>query len=144
MGNITQMDLIKANIEYNAYNASNKDITKNILHEWRGSETIEDMNEAEMYYKVQNTSIENKTRDYKDPETGDWIQNDNMTNTKSKTAQYRKSVNQKYNFALAKPFVISCNDDRYKEQWEQFLTDEVLATIQRAGKKAINKGICFV
>lgn len=143
MANITQMDLIKANIEYHAQGATNKDITKNILQEWRTSQIIKDMKEAELYYKVQNSAIEAKTRDYKDPETGEIIKNDTMTNTKSKTAQYRKSVNQKYNFALAKPFVISCNDDKYKEEWEKFLTDEVLSTIQRTGKKAINKGICF-
>jgi len=144
MPNITQMDLINAMIEYNAQGATNKEITKNILQEWRGSQIIEDMQQADMYYKVQNTKIEEKTRDYKDPETGTLIKNDNMTNTKSKTAQYRKSVNQKYNFALAKPFVLSCNDDKYKEQWETFLTDDICATIQRAGKQAINKGICFV
>lgn len=144
MANITQMDLIKANIEYNAQGASNKDITKNILNEWRGCQTIIDMQEANNYYKVQNTEIDKKTRNYKDPETGEMIQNTNLSNIKSKTAQYRKSVNQKYNFALAKPFIISCNNDKYKEKWEEFLTNNIKSAIQRAGKNAINQGICFV
>lgn len=144
MANITQMDLIKANIEYNAQGATNKDITKNILQEWRTSQIIEDMKEAELYYKVKNTTIETKTRAYNDPETGKLIENPNLSNIKSKTAQYRKSVNQKYNFALAKPFVISCNDDKYKQMWEDFLNSTIRSTIQRAGKNAINQGICFV
>lgn len=60
---------------------------------------------------------------------------------KSKTAQYRKSVNQKYDFALAKPFVVSCDDDKYKESWEKFLNDKILKAIKRTGKDGINKGI---
>lgn len=145
MANITQMDLINANIEYNAKKGtSNKDITRNILNEWRGSQPILDMQEAQNYYKVQNTKIEEKSRDYKDPETGKLIQNPNLSNVKNKTAQYRKSVNQKYNFSMAKPFVISCNDDKYKEKWEEFLTTTIRSTIQRTGKSAINQGICFV
>lgn len=144
MANITQMDLINANIEYNAKGASNKDITRNILNEWRDSTIIKDMREAESYYKVQNTAIDSKTRAYTDPESGQLIQNPNLSNIKSKTAQYRKSVNQKYNFSMAKPFVISCNDDNYKKKWEEFLTTNIRSVIQRAGKNAINKGICFV
>lgn len=141
MSQVTQMDVIKAQIEYAAnQGTSNKDITRNILQEWRGSETIKDMQEAEMYYKVKNTNIDNKTRNYKDEE-GKIILNENLSNTKNKTAQYRKSVNQKYNFALAKPFIISCDVKNYKEAWEAFLNDKVRAVIQRCGKNGINKGI---
>ena len=140
MANITQMDLIKADIEYHAKGATNKDITKNILNEWRNSETIKDMQEAEMYYKVKNTAIDLKTRNYKD-EAGNTVQNTSLSNIKTKTAQYRKSVNQKVNFALSKPFVISCDNDKYKEKWQDFLNDEIRAVIIRTGKNGINKGI---
>lgn len=143
MENITQMDIIKANIEYNSNTTTNKDITKNILKEWRGSEIIQDMQEAELYYKVKNTAIDSKTRSYKD-EAGKLIVNDELSNIKSKTAQYRKSVNQKYNFALAKPFIISCDNDKYQEKWQEFLTDDIMTVIQRAGKNGINKGIGWV
>ena len=107
-----QMDIITDNIEYGAIGTTNKEITKNILNEWRGSQKIIDMYEAEAYSKVQNTNIENKTRAYQD-EDGHIIQNTNMSNIKSKTGQYRKSLKQKLNFALAKPFVISCDNDKY-------------------------------
>lgn len=141
MSEVTQMDLIKADIEYNAQGASNKDITKNILNEWRTSPIIKDMQQAEMYFKVKNTNIDTKTRDYIDTETGLKVINDTLSNVKSKTAQYRKSVNQKFNFALAKPFVISCDNDKYKEKWVDFLNDKIMKVIQRTGKAGINKGI---
>lgn len=133
MSQVSQMDLINAQIEYGAKGTSNKDITKNILQEWRGSQPILDMQEAANYFKVQNTSIEQKTRAYID-ESGAYIQNNNLSNVKNKTARYRKSVNQKFNFALAKPFVISCDDDKYKEEWNKFLNKNIRKVIQRAGK----------
>lgn len=140
MSQITQMDVIKANIEYYSKGTSNKDITKNILNEWRGSQIIKDMQEAEMYLKVQNTAIDTKSRDYLD-EIGLRVENKTLSNVKSKTARYRKSVNQKYNFALAKPFVIRCDNEKYKQKWEEFLTDKIMKVIQRTGKAGINKGI---
>lgn len=137
---VSQMDLINAAIEYGAKGTLNKEITQNILNEWRGCQAIRDMADAEKYSKIQNTTIESKTRSYKD-EAGHVITNDTLSNVKSKTAQYRKSLNQKLNFALSKPFVISCDNDNYKEQWETFLTDKIRAVIKRVGKNAINKGI---
>ena len=114
---ISQMDLINAEIEYGDKGSQIKDITKNILNEWRGSTKIKDMIEADKYNKVQNTAIDSKTRSYKD-EDGNIITNDSLSNVKSKTAQYRKSVNQKLNFSLSRPFIISCDNEKYKEQWE--------------------------
>ena len=140
MSQVSQMDLINAQIEYGALGTSNKDITRNILNEWRGSQPIKDMQEADNYYKVQNTEIDKKTRSYQDEE-GKLILNDTLSNVKSKTAQYRKSVNQKYNYALSKPFIISCDNDNYKQAWQDFLDNETRAVINRTGKDGINKGI---
>lgn len=137
---ISQMDIINAQIEYGAQGTSNKEITQNILNEWRNSEPIKDMIEAEMYSKVKNTAIDQKSRSYKD-EDGQLITNDTLSNVKSKTAQYRKSLNQKLNFSLSKPFTISCDNDKYKKEWETFLNDTNRKVIKRTGKNAINKGI---
>ena len=49
MANVTQMDIIKADIEYGAIGTTNKDITRNILNEWRGCQTIKDMQEVSLY-----------------------------------------------------------------------------------------------
>lgn len=140
---VSQMDLINAAIEYGKKGTINKEITQNILKEWRGSKTILDMIEADKYSKVQNTAIDYKTRSYQD-ESGALIVNDSLSNVKSKTAQYRKSVNQKLNFALSKPFVLSCDNDKYKEAWEDFLNDRMRNVIKRTGKNAINKGIGYM
>ena len=55
---ISQMDLINAEIEYGDKGSQIKDITKNILNEWRGSTKIKDMIEADKYNKVQNNAID--------------------------------------------------------------------------------------
>lgn len=143
MAQVTQMDLIKANIEYGAQGTDNKTITKNILNEFRGSEVIRQMKDAGQYYLVRNTEIDKKTRSYEDEE-GKIIQNNNLANTKTKSAQYRKSVNQKINFSLAKPFVISCDNENYSQAWTDWLNDDRRKVIKKAGKEAINKGLCFL
>lgn len=143
MSEITQMDIINANIEYGARGTSNKEITQNILQEWRGNQKILDMQDAEKYYLVQNTKIDEKTRSYKDAE-GNLIPNPSMTNTKTRTSKYRKAVNEKTNFALNKPFTISCDDDKYKEEWNNFLNNNIRKVISRVGRNAINKGIGWV
>lgn len=140
---ITQTELYNSIIEYGAKGTKTKEITQNILKEWRGSQTIKDMLEAQAYLLVKNTTINYKSRSYKD-ENGLIVVNDNLTNTKSRTAQYRKSVKQKLNFAFAKPFIIRCNDETYKEQWEKFLSVSVRKTIKRTGLNAINKGIGYI
>lgn len=142
MSNITQMDLIKADIEYGAKGTGNKEITKNILNQWRGSQKIKDMMEADLYYKVQNTAIDSKTRSYKDNE-GHLVINDTLSNIKSKTAKYRKQVRQKTNFAMNKPFIIKCDDKKYKEAWNEFLDEDIREVINRTGKQAINKGVAW-
>lgn len=139
---VSQMDIINDNIEYGAIGTTNKDITRNILQEWRNSTKIKDMYEAEKYSKVQNTAIEAKTRAYFD-EDGHLIENKHLSNIKTKTARYRKSLKQKLNFALAKPFVISCDNDKYKKLWDEFLNNKIRAVIKRTGKDAINKGIGY-
>lgn len=143
MAQVSQMDIINANIEFGAQGTTNKTITRNILAEYRGSEKIIEMNEAGKYYLVKNTYIDSKTRSYKD-EAGNLITNESLSNVKTKSAQYRKSVNQKVNFTLAKPFTISCDKDNYQKAWEEWLNDTRRKVIKRAGKEAINKGICFI
>lgn len=140
MSDITQMDIIKANIEYGALGTTNKDITKNILQEYRGSQKIKNMLEADKYFRVENTSIDSKTRSYTD-ESGHIVENKTLSNVKNKTAKYRKSIKQKANYALNKPFIVSCEDDKYKEQWDLFLNKNTRKVISRIGKQAINKGI---
>lgn len=143
MSEITQTDLIKANIEYGAKGTTNKDITKNILQEWRGSQKILDMQDAENYFLVQNTEIDKKTRSYTD-NNGKLVVNNTLTNTKTKTSKYRKAIKEKVNFALNKPFVISCDDNNYKEEWNKFLNTNIRKVISRTGRNAVNKGIGWV
>ena len=125
---INQMSIITDNIEYGAQGTSNKEITKNILNEWRDSQKIKDMIDAELYSKVKNTAIDYKTRDYED-EDGHIIINKHLSNIKTKTARYRKSLKQKINFALSKPFIISCDNDKYQQLWDDFLTDKIRAAL---------------
>ena len=139
---ITQTDIVNAKIEYGGRGITNKEITQNILNEWRNSQVIADMKEAQAYSLVKNTGIDKKTRNYED-EHGHLIENKHLSNVKTRTAQYRKSLIQKLDFTMAKPFVLSCDNDKYKEAWDDFLNNKARATIKRTGKEAINKGIGF-
>lgn len=145
MSDINQMDLINAEIEYGEKGTTNKEITENILSEWRGSQKIKDMQSAENYFLVQNEAIEKKSRDFIDRNTGAIVVNDTLANTKTKTSKYRQQILRKTNFALNKPFIISCDDNNYRKAWEDWLDEDIRDTIEIVGKQAINKGIswCF-
>lgn len=144
MAQVTQMDLINAQIEYGEKGTTNKEITQNILQEWRGSEKIRDIKSSQNYYLVKNEEIEKKTRDYIDKNTGALIVNDTLSNIKSKTSKYRQQIIRKSNFAMNKPFIVSCDDDNYKKAWEDWLTDEVKDVISDVGQNAIIDGISWM
>ena len=139
---ITDMDIANAKIAYGGKGVTNKEITQNILNEWRNSKIIADMKEAQLYSLVQNTGIEKKTRNYED-EHGHLVENKHLSNVKTKTSQYRKSLIQKLDFTMSKPFVLTCDNDKYKEEWDKFLNSKARASIKRTAKEAINKGIGF-
>ena len=139
---ITTTDIVNAKIEYGGKGITNKEITQNILNEWRNSQIIADMKEAQEYSLCKNTEIDKKTRNYED-EHGHLVENKHLSNVKTKTSQYRKSLVQKLDFTMAKPFILRCDNEKYKEAWEEFLTNKVKAAIKRTAKEAINKGIGF-
>lgn len=139
---ITETDIANAKIEYGGKGITNKEITQNILNEWRNSKVIADMKEAQAYSLVQNTGIDTKTRNYED-EHNHIVENKHLSNVKTKTAQYRKSLLQKLDFCMAKPFILSCDDEKYKDAWDEFLDSKVKAAIKKTAKEAINKGIGF-
>lgn len=102
------------------------------------------MQSSQNYYLVQNEEIEKKTRSYIDKNTGALITNDTLSNTKSKTSKYRQQIIRKSNFAMNKPFTISCDDDTYREAWEEWLTEEIRDVIIDTGENAIINGIGWV
>lgn len=139
---ITETDIVNAKIEYGGKGVTTKEITQNILNEWRNSKVIADMKEAQEYSLVKNTAIDMKTRNYED-EHNHLVENKHLSNVKTKTSQYRKSLLQKLDFCMAKPFIVTCDDDKYKEEWDNFLNSKIRGAIKRTSKEAINKGIGF-
>lgn len=126
--------------------------TKNILNEWRNSKKIINMFTANQYYKIENTEIQEKTRDYKNPD-GILIKNQNMSNVKLASSFIRTAVDQKVDYSFNRPPVIEITDSAstndtenpllksYKTVWDNFFGDETLETLARVATDSFNKGI---
>lgn len=138
-------------IKFGSETISNKDIAKNIVNHWRGSDQIKDMLTAQEYHLVKNTGIDSKSRDYLVPvqrEDGTYSEekrtNETLSNVKLKSALPRLSVEQKVNYGFAKPFVFEVSLEgqeagakepqeliTYRNEWNAFLNDDTRDTIKR-------------
>lgn len=126
-----------------------------LLEQYRGSQTIKNMREADAYYEVKNTTIQEKNRSYIDTKTKQEIQNPTASNEKIASAFLRQSVNQKVAYGFGKPFILSVtlkDDDvddeqkqefkvKYEQAWKNFITPEFRKQIKSTAKEAINNGI---
>ena len=126
---------------------NNVKLTQLLLEQYRASDTIADMKEAEEYYRCKNIEIENKKRGFINPKTKKFNEISNVSNQKIASGFLRQSVNQKVAYGFGKPFVLSvdCEDDkikdRYSEVWDSFITPYFRKQIKSIAKEAINKGI---
>lgn len=139
---------------------NNNALAQALINKWQGNPVINDMITAEQYYRVENTKIANKKREYID-DKGNNVENKYVSNAKLVNAFYRKAVNQKVNYAFGKPPVISVeavdpdseiknengeNEDEkaYQKAWEDLLNPENRKEIQNLAHYAINCGIGYV
>ena len=144
---MNETEAINARIDFAGRGRSNKEITRSILDEWRDSQAIQDMYDADEYYMCRNVTISTKDRSYIDSQ-GMKVINDTLANTKAPSAFVRSNVQQKVNYAVGKPFVLSVDADekdtvaqQYLQAWQDFITPDVRKTIKRIVNNAINKGI---
>ncbi len=133
-------------VHFEQSGASNAQIAKNILAEYRESVYIQDMETAQNYYLVKNANVSKKSRSYSNSAGG--AEYKTLANSRLPSAFLRLSVDQKINYAFGKPFVIEITakdknepDERYSTEWQSFLTDEIRNTIARIAEDAVNKGI---
>ena len=132
----------------------NENLTKLLLQQYRNSPIINDMREADKYYRVENVAIQTKDRAYQDPKNKARIINESLSNEKIASAFVRQSVNQKVAYGFGKPFVLNVdliNDDeteksqeqkdRYSKLWDDFITPYFRKQIKSIAKEAINNGI---
>ena len=152
----TQQDINKSLMNL-PREVSNKDITQIVLDEWRGSDPIKNMVEANAYYLVKNTSIKDKKRKYTD-QSGESRVNETLSNAQIPSAFLRNSVNQKVNYAFGKPFTINVEnvtlneeqnkDDKigeeYLKQWQDYIDIDFRKALKHLAKNAINDGIGWV
>ena len=129
-------------------------IVEIILEEWRDSEQISRMVEADLYYRSENAEIQSKQRGYTD-ENGTFQENEYLSNAKLPSGFLKMSVDQKVNYAFAKNFTISANNpeieleknekdedaELYLSHWRRWFTSDNMETIKAYAKDAINKGI---
>lgn len=128
----------------------NQKLTSLLLTKWRNSPVIRDMREADKYYRVENTEIDAKNRNYKDA-NGQTVTNDTLSNVKIPAAFVRQSVNQKVSYGFGKPFILAVDvlDDtvkedvveRYETEWRNFITPEFRKQLKSIARETVNNGI---
>lgn len=140
--------------EINGQQIDNKELAEALIKDWENSDKINAMVEANKYYAVENTQIEQKKREYVDGR-GSKKENDNVSNIKLPNAFLRKSVKQKVDYAFGKPPTISIepiskevdneeNKTKYQELWESLLNPANRKTIKQLAHCAMNCGIGYV
>lgn len=128
----------------------NQKLTSLLLAKWRNSPVIQDMREADMYYRVENTDIRLKNRNYKDV-NGQMVNNETLSNVKIPAAFVRQSVNQKVSYGFGKPFTFAVEtlDDtisnnlieRYENEWHNFITPAFRKQLKSIARETISNGI---
>lgn len=68
----------------------------------------------------------------------------NIPNNKVIDNQYAKLVNQKANYLLGKPFVITSENDLYVDALKGIFNKKFMRTLKNAGKSALNGGIAWL
>lgn len=133
----------------------NLKLTQLILENWRGSEIIADMKEADKYYRCENTAISEKKRGFTNPKTKKFEPINTVSNEKLFSGFIRQSVNQKVAYGFGKPFILSVDlltddkdneqlqdlKDRYANEWGKFITPEFRSELKSIATESINNGI---
>ncbi|MBR5304871.1 MAG: phage portal protein [Candidatus Gastranaerophilales bacterium] len=130
------------------------EFTRALIENANDNIKIKDMIEAEKYFAVQNTEIQNKKREYSDGKGGK-KENKQVSNVKLANAFYRKAVNQKVNYCFGKPPVISLEpieanyeneqeEEIYQAEWENLFNAKNRKIIKKLIQNAINCGIGFI
>lgn len=136
-------------IEFSSDDRTPKQMAEALIRAWRGSPQRKDMIAAGEYYKGDNSEITKKTRSYVDA-NGDIQINDTLSNVRIQSAFLRTNVQQKVNYALGKPMVVSVDTagadiseetvKAYTKLWQDFLNDNQ-DTYKKTATNAIAKGI---
>ena len=131
----------------------NKKLTQLLLEQYRTSPIIDDMREADKYYRCENTSINNKKRGYVNPKSKKFEEIKSVSNEKIASGFLRQSVNQKVAYGFGKPFVLTVDvqgeqdseavidlKERYSKAWNDFITPYFRKQIKNIALNAILKG----
>lgn len=135
-------------VDFTSDGRTAKQIAEALIKSWRDSQRRKDMIAAGLYYRCENIEIAGKDRSYTDA-NGQRQINTTLSNVKIPSAFLRSNVQQKVNYALGKPLVVSIGSDEevseelkeeYSKLWQNFL-DENQGTYKKMATNAIAKGI---
>jgi hypothetical protein len=118
------------------------EFTRALIENANDNIKIKDMIEAEKYFAVQNTEIQNKKREYSDGKGGK-KENKQVSNVKLANAFYRRAVNQKVNYCFGKPPVISLEpveanyENEQEEEIYQAQIEDLISNLGKVGEKSL-------
>ena len=130
-------------------------ITQIIVNNWKTSDEIKAMEEADSYYEGDNLEIQRKKAVYYDKD-GKEIENPKASNVKLNSQFVRDLVQQKQDYGFAKTFLIKVSTDNeseidlktdeYGKKWKDFCDHQLFKISYDLAGQAVNHGKawCYV
>lgn len=117
-------------------------ILKNEILTWRSSPERTMQLKGEMYYEGVHDILARKRTVI--GEGGELQEVTNLPNNRIIDNQYAKLVNQKANYLLGQPFVVSTDNIAYMECLKQIFNKKFMRNIKKAGKFMLNTGMAWI
>lgn len=112
------------------------------IAEWKNSKERAIQIKGFLYYDSEHDILRRKRLAI--GENGKTVEIDNLPNNRVIDNQYGKMVNQKTNYLLGKPFVISCENKDYERELKRVFDASFRRTLKFAGKAMLCGGIAWL
>jgi len=138
---ITDMDIIKANLEYNK-GISFTEFLEAEISAWKDSKARRDMIAGKLYYDGAHDILERKRTVI--GSDGLPVEVYNLPNNKLLDNQYAKLVDQKVNYLMAKKPSFQTDNKSYSDAVNAMFGNRFLRLFRRTGEDSLNCGIAWL
>lgn len=118
-----------------------EEIIKIFIDEFNASEERKLMLDGERYYRVENDILNRKMIRYEDERP---VEDETKTNNRLAHGFMHNLVDDKVNYLLLKPYVMTCDDEKYLESVQNTLGRRFQKRLAQLGTEASNKGIAWL
>ena len=119
-----------------------REVLEQLIMRWKGSPEREMQLKGEMYYLHEHDILLRKRQMI--GENGKLQTVDNLPNNHIIDNQYAKLVDQKMNYLLGQPFVVSTKNKAYSRLLQEVFNKGFLRLLKRLGKHSLNHGVAWL